>query len=818
LYIASIEILKDASATAIYGTRAANGVIIITTKGGNTGKMKVNVDYQFGVSETPTTLDIQDGTENRIQNYEFILRGYEEVANQLLLDPVITIDGVTYNTINRELLEQTYTSRSDIRFEDTFTGGQSLTFPLPGFYEELLDLNLNTDWQDEVFQTGNSHRANIELLGGKDALNYFVSAGYNTQEGILIGNQFDRFNGTATLKSKINDRLSANLNLNFIYTENNRLPENQDLGYPLQAIVLPPSDFYDPANDYRLLVRTDYNPLTEANFSTFVETNNSLLGNLGLKYKLNDNLQVDVNGGIDNGEIDTDRFQGPQTEDGSGNPNGRTRRGTQSIRNWIFNGWLTYSSDQSAQNRLEIILGTSYQQSKTSFTFFDSFSPNTDPIQGAANAFSSIYTRINYTLGSQFDFQVSGRMDGSSKFPEENRFGVFPSASAGWRINNAPFFGSDLFQLLKVRGSFGIVGNTPVDDFLYRKNYFLSRYDGDLGVELANLSNQSLKWENTSQLNIGFDFAILNERINGSVDYYVKTTTDLLFAVPVTQTSGFSTIFDNIGEMENKGFEFNLNTLNVQTADFSWTTDFNISSNENTIIDLKGEQAIVGVNAFLEGESAGVFYLREFVGVDPETGDALYSDGNGGTTTDWESAPRKVLGDPNPQLFGGITNSLSYKSFDLSFMFQFVSGIDLYWATGEFLANSAILNLGQAASQTDRWYEAGDQAPNPRLDPQADFPLPSSRWIENGDYLRLKTVTLTYNFPQSVLSNLGLTNMSIYVGGSNLWTSTDYPGFDPDVSYFDPLDGIIGQNITRGVDQFNAPQPRIIMSGIKIGF
>ena len=372
---------------------------------------------------------------------------------------------------------------------------------------------------------------------------------------------------------------------------------------------------------------------------------------------------------------------------------------------------------------------------------------------------------------------------------------------------------------MKLRASYGLVGNAPNDDFLYQRNYFRStRYGTESTLELANLANDALKWETTSQLNFGLDFGFLNDRITGSFDYYIKTTTDLLFPVPVTQTTGFAEIFDNIGEMENKGFEVNLSSVNVNGSDFSWTTDFNISSNKNTIKDLKGEQAIVGVNAFLEGQPAGVLYMREYVGVDPATGAALYSDGEGGTTTDWESAPRQVVGDPNPDLFGGITNAVSYKNFELSFMFQFVMGVDLYFQTGEYLANSGILNLGQLASESDRWYAAGDDAPYPRLDPFNDFPQSSSRWLSSGDYIRLKNITLTYNMPSSVLESLGgLRNLSIYVGATNLLTFTDYIGYDPDVSYFDPLDGIIGQNITRGVDQFNTPQPRIIMSGIKIG-
>ncbi|MEM7297468.1 MAG: SusC/RagA family TonB-linked outer membrane protein, partial [Bacteroidota bacterium] len=816
--IASIEILKDASATAIYGTRAANGVVIITTKGGNAGKMQVNIDYQFGVSETPKTLDIQSGSEHLLQTFEFILRGFEDFSNSILFEPVIQINGTTFPTINRDVLEQFYNSGvSDVTFTETFAGGNSFTFNIPGFYDNLRNLGANTDWQNQVFQSGASHRANIDFQGGTENLGYFASLGYTTQEGILVGNDFNRINGSLSLNSKISEKLSANLNFNYIYTEDNRLNENQDLGFPLQAIVLPPSDSFDPSNNFQLIIRDDYNPLTEVNFAENLATNSSTLGSLGLNYKINDRLTLDVNGGIDFSNFDQVRDQGPETQEGAGT-GGRLRTTKETIRNSVFNGWLTYAKPMGSNN-LSVILGGSYQRSKGTFEFVDNAFLNNEPFPGTASAFISGYTRVNYSLGDQFDFQISGRVDGSSKFSEENRYGFFPAASAGWKVHNAPFFDSQAVSQLKLRASYGLVGNAPLDDFLYRRNYFRStRYNDESTLELSNLANEDLKWETTAQLNVGVDFGILNDRISGSVDYYVKTTTDLLFPVPVTQTTGFSQIFDNIGEMQNKGFEVNLSSINVQTDDFSWTTDFNISSNKNEIKDLKGEQAIVGVNAFLEGESAGVFYMREFVGVDPATGDALYSDGDGGTTTDWQSAPRQIVGDPNPELFGGLTNSIAYKNFEFSFMFQFVTGVDLYFQTGEFLSNSGILNLGQSADQSGRWYEPGDVTDIPRLNPFTDFPQSSSRWLSNGDYIRLKNITLTYNLPASALESLGgLRSLSVYVGATNLLTFTDYIGYDPDVSYFDPLDGIIGQNISRGIDNFNTPQPRIIMSGIKIG-
>lgn len=830
--IANIEVLKDAAATAIYGTRAANGVIIITTKSGNTGDMQINLDYQFGISQTPRTLDIQSGDQHRLQTFESIIRGFRVGIDPFLFDtnPDITVNstGETYK-LNKEFLDQVYNSGvSQVTFTDGATN-QTFTFPIPGFYDNLTS---NTDWQNEVFRNAPSHRANVDVQGGSEQLGYFASVGYTTQEGILIGNKFDRLNGSLALNSKISDKLSANLNLNYIYTKDNRLSDDQDLGAPLQAIVLPASDSYDPANNFRLNVRSlEYNPLTEINFADNVATNNSLIGSLGFKYQFSDQLSLDVNGGVDKSDIRSERRQGPETLDGA--PTGRSQLSEQTVNNVVSNGWLTYTPELSGKNKLSVILGGSYQKSTTSFDFrqanVNSIStleslidsdPSlfNEPIQGDANVFLSSYARVSYSIDNLYDFQVTGRMDGSSKFSEDNRFGYFPAASAGWNIHNMNGFGSNSLTQLKLRTSYGLVGNAPIDDFLYRRNFIRTRYNDAAAIEVANLSNEDLKWETTAQFNVGVDFGLRGGSINGSVDYYIKTTSDLLFPIPVTQTSGFSTIFDNIGSMENKGFEINLSSINVNNTDFSWTTDFNISFNNNVITDLAGEQAIVGVNAFLENQPAGVFYMRKYAGVDPATGDALYDDGNGGTTDNWEEAPRQVVGDPNPDFFGGLTNSITYKNWEFSAMFQFVGGVDLYFATGEFLANSGILNLGQLSRETDRWYAPGDEAAYPALNPFQDEPNASTRWLEDGSYIRLKTITLTYNFPESTLSSLGLRNFSMYIGATNLFTITEYIGYDPDVSYFDPLDGIIGQNISRGIDNFTAPQPRIFMSGIKIGF
>lgn len=803
--IETIEILKDASAGAMYGSRAANGVILITTKSGSDGKMKIDADYQFGISETPNKLNLYSPQEYRQQFIEYSLRF-------LSLDQYITKS-------NLEAWEASGSS--------TITVGND-PVQLPSAYDSM---TYNTNWQDKVFRTAASHRANVSLQGGTDEFTYFASAAYTSQEGILIGNKYDRLNGSLTLNSKLTSKLTAKMNLNYFYSKDFKLLEDEDVGAPLQAIVLPPADSYDPQNNYSLIVRKlEYNPLTEVNYSDNLGYNNSLVGNMALTYDFSNELSLEVNGGLDYNDYRSEIRQGPETRDGA--LTGRSQRGTQEVKNYIFNGWFNYRPEMTANHKIIAMLGASYQQSNTTASYrvaninsidlLKGLSEN-DPslsitdIPGSASVYISSFGRFNYSFKEKYLAQVSARMDGSSKFGPDNRYGFFPAISGGWIISNESFMQNESpISFLKLKGSYGLVGNTPQDDFLYRQNYYRINYGDQQGVRLGNLANPGLKWETTAQLDIGIDVGFFNDRVSASVDYYNKTTTDLLFPVPVSQTSGFSSVLKNVGTMENKGFEFNLSTINFQNNNFSWTTDFNISFNQNTVTDLDGANLIVGVNAFLENESAGVFYMRKYMGVDPTTGQALYDNGAGGTTTNWENAPRQVVGDPNPDYYGGFTNSFRYKNFELSALFQFVGGADLYFETGEFLANSGILNLSQTTSQTDRWYNVGDDAKYPALDPFQENTSPSTRWLEDGSYLRLKTITLSYNLPEAMVARWKMNYVNIYIGATNLLTITNYIGYDPDVSYFDPLDGVIGQNISRGIDNFTAPQPRVLMTGIKI--
>ena len=572
--------------------------------------------------------------------------------------------------------------------------------------------------------------------------------------------------------------------------------------------------------------------MTEIYFSDNVETNNRIVGNLGAKYKLHENLSLNVDGGIDILDLIEKRRQGPETLDGK--PTGLSSLAETSVFNYIIDAYADYIKS-SGDNYISAVLGASYQRSNSDYTFsrarvnsIDEIEDDPDiynpPIPSSGFAFLSYFTRINYSIRQKYIIQISGRVDGSSKFGLDNRYGFFPAVSAGWNISNEPFLSDNsTISFLKLKGSYGLIGNTPDEDFIYRTNYYIINYGAEEGIRLSNLSNSSLKWETTAQLDVGIDFGFFTDRISGSVNYYQKNTTDLLLPVPVSQTSGFDFTLQNVGSLNNSGIEVEINTSNIERDNFSWYTSFNFSTNNTEIKNLGDDdrKLISGVNAFLEGEPPGVFYMPVYEGVNSSNGDAEYSDGSGGITTDYDRAlayGRRVVGNPNPDFFGGLSNTLSFFNFDLDFLFQFVQGVDKYNQTGEFLSNSGILLLGQTADQVNRWIEPGEETGFSVIKPSVENTNPSTRWLEDGSFIRLNNVSLTYNLPADFVSKWGMNYFKVYVGGQNLLTFTNYSGYDPDTNYIDPLGGTIAQNIYRGIDVFTAPQPRTFTTGIKIGF
>ena len=384
----------------------------------------------------------------------------------------------------------------------------------------------------------------------------------------------------------------------------------------------------------------------------------------------------------------------------------------------------------------------------------------------------------------------------------------------------------DALSFLKIRASYGLTGNAEIGNFPALGLYEGTAYAGSSSIQPTQTPNPDLKWETTSQINFGLDFGLFEDRITGEVDYYLKNTDDLLLDVNVPATTGFLTQTRNVGKMENKGFEFVINTIN-STGRLFWSSSFNFGLNRNKITDLQG-QVITGgeINRAVEGYPIGVFYGYDFAGADPDNGDALYwindVDENGfgivdhstGTTNDPNLANQVVVGDPNPEFIGGFNNKVSYRGFDMNMLWQFVYGNEIYNGGGIFMSASASYYDNQTRDQLDRWQQPGDQTdvPEARLF-WGNGVDQGSRYVSDGSYLRLKTLTLAYNLPTEMINRFSMSKVRLFVTGTNLLTFTKYDGLDPEVTA-DFYDG----NLSIGNDFYAAPQPRTISLGINLGF
>ncbi|MDH4058181.1 MAG: TonB-dependent receptor, partial [Cyclobacteriaceae bacterium] len=547
---------------------------------------------------------------------------------------------------------------------------------------------------------------------------------------------------------------------------------------------------------------------------------------------------------------DEERWDGTAVDSETGFINGGGTSRWVNVENYSTNIFLNYSKEFASEHNIELTGGMSYQFVQRSSTNLSAQTFPSDAFRslvsasiitsGATNesdfAFLSYFLRANYKLKDRYLLTLSGRVDGSSKFGENERYGFFPAASAGWIVNQEPFFPQDgPISFLKLRASYGATGNAPNGNFAGLGLYGGSTYQRLGGVAPIQLGNPNLRWEQTLQFDIGLDFGFLNDRITGEIDYYEKNTDDLLLNSNVPTTSGFLTQLLNVGKLENKGFEFVLNTRNF-TGEFTWTTSFNLAINRNKIVNLNDNVITDGfINRAVEGQSIGVFFAQEFAGVNPDNGDALWflnrdpsqteidngeafqlsKFGSRYVTGDYGLAERTVVGDPNPDYIGGLNNTLTYKGFDFSFLFQFVQGNDSYNGGGTFQrADFVYFDNHLVEDWKNAWRNPGDNTnvPQARLFyGNGDFE--SSRYVQDASYVRLKTLTFGYNIPSSFISKYYLSSVRLYVAAQNLLTFTKYDLNDPEVN----TDTWAG-NISQGNDFYAAPQAKTITFGINIGF
>lgn len=782
--IASIEVLKDAASAAIYGARASNGVILVTTKSGRSGKTRVNFGYFTGWSKPTRKQEFLNSDQ------------YRELF--------------TYAAQNSDF--------GAFDAEEEFAANSGT--------DDWNSTN-NVNWADQAFQDGRIDQYNLSMSGGDARTRFLLSGSWNDQKGIILLNSLNRGTVRLNLDHTLSNRIKLGTNLSLTKSDNFRVASDNAFTNPLQLNALPP--MHALRNDEGLFNRNTlyYNVLIQQeaskNLATTYRSISSAYGELAIAKGLNFRSQV----GLDFNNLQEEQFEGRQTLDGA--PTGLAYENQVTSSIVTFTNTLNYNTNFRDRLDLDALGGIEYQRGNTSGASVQGRAfPNNrfTKIASAAViesgnssetgfAFLSYFARTNLKLDNKYLLGGSFRVDGSSRFGSNNRYGVFPSISAGWIISEENFLrNSDILSFLKLRGSYGRTGNAEIGNFSSLTLYSASAYADIAGLIASQIGSPDLSWEETDQADVGLDFGLFNNRLTGEIDYFNKDTRQLLLNVQVPATSGFTNITKNIGSMTNKGWEFVLNG-NILTGAFKWTTSANVSTyrNEVTRLVVPVSPGSRTLGRLAVGQPFGQFYGPQYAGVDPQNGDALYLTADGKTTNDYGAAVDTILGNPNPDFYGGFSNRFSYKGFDLDVQSQFVQGADVYNIAGFFQSVNGDYFDNQTVDQMNYWRSPGQitNIPEPRLY-SGNGAGKSSRWVQDGSYFRIKTVNLGYNLPQRLLSRAKISNARVYVAATNLLTLTDYQGYDPEVN------ATYTGNLNLGHDFYTPPQARTISVGVNLGF
>jgi len=805
--IESVEILKDASSAAIYGARASNGVVLITTKKGKEGK------------KTLLSLDLTHGISNPARKLSFLnAKQYVGLINQSAIN-----DG-TYDFINNggyPSLDSAINYYKD-----------NVYYPVLDQYSLGTDWRngaVNSNWQNQVFhKDAPTNQVNLSATGGDAKTRFFISGFYDKQDAIVINNKFSRYGTRFNIDHNASDKLVFGLNLAVNRSQLDRITNDNAYSTPGQLVAqIPISPIIDPStklpNRQTLYPSGVYDALYDFDKQVTFRT----LGNAYANYKILPSLAFQSEIGADILNLTELEFAGKESQDGGGIGKGSTVITQSASLN--TNNYFTYTPRINDNSKLNVVAGISYLQNDYTHTYGQGEKYPSDAVKNLSGAtsitgasttqsrytFLSYFLRANYALLGKYLLSVSDRIDGSSRFGPSTKYGNFPAASVGWVISDENFLkGSRTVSFLKLRASYGLTGNSEIGEQQFRSLYTVSNYPNLPGFTPSQLANPNLKWEKSKQIDLGLNFGFFNNRLSGEVDYYKKHTSDLLLNTNIPQTTGYSSIYQNAGTLENSGVELAITSRNIEGA-FKWTTSFNIANNKNKVGNINGQiiQSGDGLQRAVQGYSVGSFYMQKFIGVDKQTGNAEYLDATGKTTTDYTLAARQVVGKYTPDYTGGLTNTFSYKNIDLSVFFYFVTGNNIYNAAGRFMSDGFYNGFdNQTTELLNSWKKPGDITNIPRAGNNfGSGTSNSTRWLYKGDYLRLKNCTLGYNLPKSVATALKIASARFYVSGTNLLTYTKYPG-DPEINTN------VVNNIAGGEDFYTIPQAKTFTVGLNIKF
>ncbi|MEA3477258.1 MAG: TonB-dependent receptor [Bacteroidota bacterium] len=810
--IESIEVLKDASSTAIYGSRGANGVVLITTKRGKKGgrsKPVFDVNYKINFAR-PTGM-------------------YDLLSNE------------EYMSLYQEAYEN-----------DAIYGNGSWEYgpyiPLPGGISREDALKVNTDWQNELIRTGISQLIDFGYRQGSKRVASYIGVSYNNQNSFLKENSFDRFNARANVDIFATDKLDIGLTSMYSHTINNHVPVSWTGGLgKAQSAALPyfPIHSSSTANGYYQFPDGQNgpgNPIAQIDLDDIRTRTNRLLATLFLKYEIIKGLNLRVDGSIDYIDRDFNEYYAAFRDV----PQGRSTR--EYITNWNTKAILNYLLDLRNSHVFNFMAGAELLKNsadgyRLTITGIDkpiyqgpAMPPeyNEDGTQNAdyqredfatsEYSFVSYFGRVNYAYKNKYLATIIFRTDGSSRFGSENKFGNFPAASIGWVMTEESFLRDKRgLNFLKLKTGYGITGNAEIPNYAQygvTNTTSPTTYNGYPIIFQTNLENPTLRWETTKTFDAGIEYGFLEDRIHGEIAYYYKQVEDLFLGVQVQSSSGWQSVLTNIGTMRNTGFEFDITSVNIQ-RELTWKTNLNFAYNDNKVLDIGNATADAlsgtGDTRVIEGEPIGVNYLIPVLGIDPADGMPIYEDINGNPTKEYNLDDRRVLGKPYPDLFGGFTNYFTYKNWECSFMFNFSIGNKIYDDSEKFQYNDLGWNLSKGA--LDRWQKPGDQTDVARLTlGQSDIERirNTDEYLHDGSYLRLKSFIITYNFPKAWIKKVKMTNASVSLIGANLLTFTKFPGLDPEI--FRDMENVMQKNLSPSVTYLTPPQARSISIALSFTF
>jgi TonB-linked SusC/RagA family outer membrane protein len=755
--IESISVLKDASAASIYGSRAANGVIIINTKKGKAGKTKIRLDSEFG---------------------------YNDIAYQPNAGKALT-------------RQEVYDLYSDGFLNYGFQPGD-----IQGIMEDNFGYDTDADynWLDLVSRKGQQQQVNLSASGGDARTQFFLSGGYFKQQSPVIGSDLKRYSGNITLRHQLDKRFSTGLNLNISTFHQVGQSESANFRNPILASfgLLPTQEAFDadgnPNYDETVFGQI-FNPLAINRFDKQSNQTTKVLGSTFLEYKLLDNLKLSTRFGVDYNNVEEYLYQNPYFGDAV-TIGGYSADNYNRLSNWVWTNLADYTF-HALSDKLDgsVTVGYEAQRSKSvtqsadgnvvpknlSVVYPQPAVPTTASITGSDYAFTSLLSRAQLNFLGRYSISGSVRNDGSSRFGADKRYGTFWSIGAAWNIDEEEFMkGLTAISAFKLRASYGVNGNAGIGNYDSRSIFlFSSTYNGAPASFQNSVGNPGLTWEQNKPFDVGIEVGLLKNRITIEADYYKRKTDQLLLAEPLSATSGFTTYNNNVGAMENKGVELTINATPVKTKDFTWTLSLNTAWNKNKVTRLReGSDEIVGNPFTLKvGYDVQSYYLRQWAGVDSDNGDPLwYKDGTKGeTTNDYTEAKRLIKGSASPKGFGGVSTSLTYKFITLDAQFNYQYGNDIYsqWDF-IFVSDGVFTGLNHNRSELRRWRKPGDVTDVPRFEYNVGNSSsdPSSRYVYDGDFIRLRNLSLGFDLPAKLAQRAGLAGAKIYVRGSNIWTKT----------------------------------------------